>query len=78
MLNRTTKPRRILVAIDGSACSMSAADYAISIAYKTNVIIALNVSFSELEYAYSHHVLEFITPTAMKAKKEVEGAEANQ
>ncbi|MGB7665453.1 MAG: universal stress protein [Nitrososphaeraceae archaeon] len=36
MLNRTTKPRRILVAIDGSACSMSAADYAISIAYKTN------------------------------------------
>jgi hypothetical protein len=31
---------------------MSAADYAISIAYKTNAqLIALNVSFSELEYA---------------------------
>jgi nucleotide-binding universal stress UspA family protein len=58
---------------------MSAADYAISIAYKTNAqLIALNVSFSELEYAYSHHVLEFMTPTAMKAKTEMERAEANQ
>ncbi|MFZ1877684.1 MAG: universal stress protein [Nitrososphaeraceae archaeon] len=76
MLNRTTKPRRI--PIDGSACSMSAADYAISIAYENNAqLIALNVSFSELEYAYSHHVLEFITPTAMKAKTEVEKAEDN-
>jgi nucleotide-binding universal stress UspA family protein len=77
MLSRTTKPRRILVAIDGSACSMSAADYAISIAYNAQ-LIALNVSFSELEYAYSLHVLEFMTPTAMKAKTEVERAEANQ
>lgn len=79
MFNRTTKLRRILVAIDGSACSMSAADYAISIAYKNNAqLIALNVSFSQLEYASSHHLLGFVTPTAMKAKTEAERVEANQ
>ena len=52
---------------------MPAADYAISIACKNNSqLIALHVLFSELEYAYSHHVLRFVTPT--KTNSEIEDA----
>ena len=60
------KPYRILVGIDGSNSSMHSADYAISIARKNNSqLIALHVLFSELEHAYSHHILGFATPTKM-------------
>ena len=58
-----SKPQRNLVGIDSSNSSMRAADYAISIARRNNSqLIALRVLFSELEYAYSHHILGFVTP----------------
>jgi nucleotide-binding universal stress UspA family protein len=41
-------------------------------------LIALHVLFSELEYSYSHHVLGFVTPTAMNSKIEDARTEANQ
>ena len=74
-----SKLQRILVGIDGSNSSMRAADYAISIARKNNSqLIALHVLFSELEYAHSHHILGFVTPTKMNSEIEDARTKANQ
>jgi nucleotide-binding universal stress UspA family protein len=74
-----SKLQRILVSIDGSNSSMRAADYAISIARKNNSqLIALHVLFSELKYAYSHHILGFVTPTKMNSEIEDARTQANQ
>jgi nucleotide-binding universal stress UspA family protein len=73
------KPQRILVGIDGSNSSMRSADYAISIARKNNSqLITLHVLFSELEYAYSHHILGFATPTKMNSEIDDARTRANQ
>jgi nucleotide-binding universal stress UspA family protein len=72
-------PKKMLVAIDGSKCSMLAAAYAISIALKNNSqLIVLHVLFSQLEYAYSHHLLGFVTPSEMKNEIEATRMKANQ
>jgi nucleotide-binding universal stress UspA family protein len=72
-------PKKILVAIDGSKCSIIAAAYAISIALKNNSqLIVLHVLFSQLKYAYSHHLLGFVTPSEMKNEIEATRMKANQ
>ncbi len=63
----------------GSSFSMDAADYAISIACKNNSqLIALYVLFCELKYAYSCHILGFVTPTTMNSNIEDARTKANQ
>jgi len=58
---------------------MDAADYAISIACKNNSqLIALYVLFCELKYAYSCHILGFVTPTTMNSNIEDARTKANQ
>ena len=54
-------------------------DYAISIAYKNNSqLIALYVLFCELKYAYSCHILGFVTPTTISSNIEDARTKANQ
>ena len=63
----------------GSNSSMGAPDYAISIAYKNNSqLIALYVLFCELKYAYSCHILGFVTPTTINSNIEDARTKANQ
>jgi nucleotide-binding universal stress UspA family protein len=58
---------------------MRAAAYAISIALKNNSqLIVLHVLFSQLKYAYSHHLLGFVTPSEMKNEIEATRMKANQ
>ena len=57
---------------------MGAANYAISIAYKNNSqLIALYVLFCELKYAYSCHILGFVTPTTISSNIEDARTKAN-
>ena len=63
----------------GSNSSMGAAECAISIAYKHNSqLIALYVLFCELKYAYSCHILGFVTPTTINSSIEDARTKANQ
>lgn len=63
----------------GSNSSIGAADYAISIAYKNNSqLIPLYVLFCELKYAYSCHILGFVTPTTINSNIEDARTKANQ
>jgi hypothetical protein len=58
---------------------MGADDYAISIAHKNDSqLIVLYVLFCELKYAYSCHILGFVTPTTINSNIEDARTKANQ
>jgi len=58
---------------------MGADDYAISIAHKNDSqLIVLYVLFCELKYAYSCHILGFVTPTTINSNIEAARTKANQ